>query len=118
MSKAAIVEAPRTTSRPRRNRPAALLAAGMAAVMIALVSLQPAKADEGGVSFWLPGQIGSLAAVPLQPGLSVTEIYYHWQGSAGGDVAAAREVTIGRFNPTLNVNLSGHVQALADLVLN
>jgi hypothetical protein len=29
-----------------------------------------AKADEGGLSFWLPGQFGSLAAAPLQPGLS------------------------------------------------
>jgi hypothetical protein len=24
-----------------------------------------AKADEGGVSFWLPGQFGSLAAAPF-----------------------------------------------------
>jgi len=27
-----------------------------------------AKADEGGVSFWLPGFFGSLAAAPQQPG--------------------------------------------------
>jgi hypothetical protein len=91
-----------------------------AALALAAVAALPAdsRADEGGVSFWLPGQFGSLAAVPLQPGLSVTEIYYHWQGSAGADVAASREVTIGRFNPTLNVNFSGRLQALADLVLN
>jgi hypothetical protein len=99
--------------RLRWTRRAAVAAAGLAIAGFSQVSL----ADEGGVSFWLPGQFGSLAAVPLQPGLSVTEIYYHWQGSAGGDVSAAREVTIGRFNPTLNVNLSGHVQALADLML-
>jgi hypothetical protein len=27
-------------------------------------------ADEGGISFWLPGTFGSLAAVPQQPGWS------------------------------------------------
>jgi hypothetical protein len=27
-----------------------------------------ATADEGGVSFWLPGFFGSLAAAPQQPG--------------------------------------------------
>jgi hypothetical protein len=30
-----------------------------------------AEADEGGVSFWIPGFFGSLAAAPLQPGMSV-----------------------------------------------
>jgi hypothetical protein len=32
---------------------------------------QVARADEGGVSFWLPGQFGSLAAVPVAPGWSL-----------------------------------------------
>jgi hypothetical protein len=50
-----------------------------------------ASADEGGVSFWLPGFFGSLAAAPQQPGWSVTNIYYHTSVSAGGDVALARE---------------------------
>jgi hypothetical protein len=36
-----------------------------------------ALADEGGVSFWLPGQFGSLAAVPQQPGWSFADVYYH-----------------------------------------
>jgi hypothetical protein len=36
-----------------------------------------ALADEGGVSFWLPGIYGSLAAVPAQPGWSLPVIYYH-----------------------------------------
>jgi hypothetical protein len=34
-----------------------------------------ALADEGGVSFWLPGLFGSLAAVPQQPGWSLATIY-------------------------------------------
>jgi hypothetical protein len=36
------------------------VAAGTAATSVA-------KADEGGVSFWIPGFFGSLAAAPLQP---------------------------------------------------
>ena len=69
-----------------------------AAVTIAAVTLTPqvSLADEGGVSFWLPGIFGSLAAVPQQPGWSLTTIYYHTSVSAGGDVGLAREVTIGR----------------------
>jgi len=50
----------------------------------------------GGVSFWLPGFFGSLAAAPQQPGWSLTSIYYHTSVSAGADVARAREITIGR----------------------
>ena len=33
------------------------------------------RADEGGVSFWLPGQFGSLAAVPTEPGWSLGTVY-------------------------------------------
>jgi hypothetical protein len=87
-----------------------------AAILAAAVTLPTAAlADEGGVSFWLPGIFGSLAAVPLSPGLTVNETYYHWQGQAGADVSAAREITIGRFNPTATLNLSGNLNALADL---
>ena len=55
-----------------------------------------ALADEGGVSFWVPGFFGSLAAVPQQPGWSLANIYYHTSVSAGADVARAREFTLGR----------------------
>jgi hypothetical protein len=36
------------------------------------------------VSFWLPGQFGSLAAVPPDPGFSLGMIYYHSSVDAGG----------------------------------
>jgi hypothetical protein len=45
------------------------------------------------------GQFGSLAAVPAILGWSFASIYYHTSISAGGNVAAARQATIGRFNP-------------------
>lgn len=35
------------------------------------------QADNGGISFWLPGQFGALAAVPTEPGWSLPLIYYH-----------------------------------------
>ena len=76
-----------------------------------------ATADEGGVSFWLPGIYGSLAAAPLQPGWSLATIYYHTSVSASGATAAAREVTIGRFSPTVNVDLNVNVHANVDLAL-
>lgn len=49
-------------------------------VLIGMPSI--ALADEGGVSLWLPGFFGSLAASPLQPGWSLTSIYYHTSVSA------------------------------------
>jgi hypothetical protein len=44
-----------------------------------------ARADEGGVSFWLPGQFGSFAAVQASPGWSLAALYYHASSDAGGD---------------------------------
>jgi hypothetical protein len=41
-------------------------------------------ADAGGLSFWLPGVMGSLAAVPGQPGWSWSTIYIHLDVSADG----------------------------------
>lgn len=74
-------------------------------------------ADEGGVSFWVPGLYGSLAAVPAQPGWSLAMINYFTSVSAAGAVGGSREVTIGRFNPTVKVNLNVNLSANADLVL-
>jgi hypothetical protein len=74
-----------------------------------------ALADEGGVSFWLPGLYGSLAAAPQEPGWSFANIYYHATVSAGGDVAAARQFSLGAFTRTVNVNLNANVNARADL---
>lgn len=53
---------------------------------LAAASLAPrAHADEGGVSFWLPGQFGSLIAVPGAPGWSATQLnYYSSVNSSGG----------------------------------
>jgi hypothetical protein len=49
-----------------------------------LVPSSEAKADQGGVSFWLPGLFGSLAAVPGNPGVSFSTIYIHPSVEAAG----------------------------------
>jgi hypothetical protein len=93
---------------------------GVAAIVLAPAIMffsQCALADEGGVSFWIPGLFGSLAATPEQPGWSLANIYYHTSVSAGADVARAREFTLGNVpgNVTLNANLNLHVNATGDL---
>jgi len=50
------------------------------------VGMLSAQADEGGTSFWLPGQFGSLNASPGDPGWSLPLIYYHASADAGGSV--------------------------------
>jgi hypothetical protein len=64
----------------RRSRQA--LAATV--VAITLLAAFPARADNGGVGFWLPGSMGTLAAVPGQPGWSITTVYLHLNALAGG----------------------------------
>jgi hypothetical protein len=90
-------------------------ASGLLAVAIAVPTA--ATADEGGVSFWLPGFFGSLAAAPQQPGWALTSIYYHTSVSAGADVARAREFATGRIPLTATANVSASLQARADLAL-
>jgi hypothetical protein len=49
---------------------------GIATSVLALAIMffsQCALADEGGVSFWIPGFFGSLAAAPQQEGWSLTK---------------------------------------------
>jgi hypothetical protein len=54
----------------------------MAAAVIGVTS-RAALADETGVSFWLPGTFGSLAAAPGQPGLQGATTFYHTSVEAG-----------------------------------
>jgi hypothetical protein len=58
-------------------------------------------ADEGGVSFWLPGQMGSFAGLPGDPGWSLATVYYHSSTSAGAEKAFPRG---GRINAGLDVS--------------
>ena len=56
-----------------------------------------ARADENGVSYWLPGQYGSFAATPGTPGWAWATLYYHGSVGAGGGQnsrAAARSMSV------------------------
>jgi len=102
---------------PGCSRQYLYLCAGAVAALLAS-PVQIARADEGGVSFWLPGFFGSLAAVPAQAtGWSVTSIYWHDSVSAGADVARAREFELGRIPANLTANVSANVNANLDLTL-
>src|ERR1700748_3010394 len=74
-----------------------------------------ALADENGISFWVPGFFGSLAATPQQPGWSLASIYYHTDVSGSGNIAVSRGITVGHFNSKLTPNVSANVHALADI---
>ncbi len=83
------------------------------------ITLSPslARADEGGVSFWLPGLYGSLAAAPQVPGWALGFVDIYTPVSASANAAAAREVTINKFSGTVNVNLNLNLSASPNLVL-
>ena len=80
-----------------------------------IVVTKTAQADEGGVGFWLPGLFGSLAAAPQVPGWSLGMIYIHDSVSASSNVATARAITIGQFNPTLTQSLNASLHATSDI---
>jgi hypothetical protein len=93
---------------------------GVAAIVMAsatILSSHGASADEGGVSFWVPGFFGSLAATPQQPGWSLATIDYHTSVSAGGNVALAREFEIGQVpgNVTATARLNASINATGNL---
>ena len=87
------------------------------AASCALAALAPkaALADEGGVSFWVPGLFGSLAATPQTPGFSLATIYYHTSVKAGPDVAFARQVSRGNITVPFTGNVDINLKARADL---
>jgi hypothetical protein len=90
-----------------------------AAAIAALLVLPngAARADESGISFWIPGFFGSLAATPTTPGWSMTTMYYHDQVSAGADVARAREFQIRNVPANLTATVNARVNATVDLGL-
>lgn len=90
------------------------------ALAFALACLGPciAHADEGGVSFWLPGLFGSLAAAPGTPGWSWADVYIHPQVSAGKNQAFANggQIDLG-INGTGNIVAFGPTYTLPQQVL-
>jgi len=75
------------------------------AAFIASIASPAALADEGGLSFWLPGNFGSFAAVPSEPGLALPLVYYHSKADEGGSATFPR-----------NGRITAGVNARADFV--
>jgi hypothetical protein len=76
----------RLTPDLRPLRRAAFGALGLALAPVSHV----AQADEGGVSFWIPGTYGSYAATPSEPGWSFETIYYHASDATRGNATFVR----------------------------
>jgi len=70
-----------------------------------------ALADASGVSFWLPGTFGSLAATPTVPGWAYETIYIHLQMSAGGGTSF---VTSNGIRGSVVAGLNAHADALVE----
>jgi hypothetical protein len=77
-----------------------------------------AYADEGGASFWLPGQYGSLAAAPAEPGFSLSMIYFHNSSDAGRSKNFSRggRITLG-LDVDIDLVLAVPTYVFADPVL-
>jgi hypothetical protein len=87
-----------------------MMVGGVCAFALA-VGPQQARADAGGVSFWLPGTFGSLAATPVAPGWAYETIYIHLQMSAGG---GKNFVTSGGVGGSVVAGLNAHADALVE----
>jgi hypothetical protein len=93
---------------------AARIAAVPIAGSIVVATATSSLADEGGVSFWVPGFFGSLAAAPQVPGFSFANVLYYSQVSAGGNVAFAKQVPLGNINVNFNGNFNANVHGSAE----
>src|SRR5262245_25331866 len=92
---------------------ASVIAAPLAGTIV-LSTATSSLADEGGVSFWVPGFFGSLAAAPQVPGFSLANVFYYNQVSAGGNVAFAKQVSLGNINVNFNGNFNANVRGSAE----
>jgi len=66
------------------------------------------RADEGGTSFWLPGQFGSFAALPSDPGWSLASVYFHSDADADRSVYSTKGT-----NLTLGLDVKQNVLLLS-----
>jgi hypothetical protein len=76
-----------------------------------------ARADENGVSFWLPGTFGSFAAATQTPGWSGAFTYYHASWAAGSEVARSNEIRIGRIPVNVSATVNGGLDTWGDLFM-
>jgi hypothetical protein len=83
-----------------------LVAAVFLTLCISASSADRARADAGGLSYWLPGTFGSLAAAPGVPGWAYSTIYLHVATAAQGDKEFVR-------GGSVVAGLNAHADAVA-----
>jgi hypothetical protein len=74
----------------------------LATAALSLLTPTLVRADEGGVSFWAPGQFGSFSATPSEPGFAVPVVYY----PASADAGRSKNFLVGG-NLTLGIDATG-----------
>ena len=94
-----------------------MVASGILVFAALAFAPQAAVADEGGISIWLPGLYGSLAATPQRPGWSLTSVYYHTSVKASGAAAASREFETGGLPSQATATVNSNLNADANLGL-
>ena len=84
-------------------------------VVVSIAASAPSGsfADEGGVSFWYPGTYGSLAALPQQPGWSLSVTHYHATVSARGFTGGTSAATDSNYNEHTDQVLFGAAYVFA-----
>lgn len=73
-----------------RSQDRAASALAVLACAATIAPSMPARADQGGVPFWMSGQFASLAAVPATPGWSLPVQGYYYDGSASASKSFPR----------------------------
>jgi hypothetical protein len=100
-------------------QPLRRIVASLIAVLVVLTAgAIDADADEAGISFWVPGTYGALAAAPLPQGFSLAEVYYHSPVKAGADVATAIQIPRAGVMAKLPATLDLHLGVQTDLMLS
>ena len=100
----------------RSNKPGSRVINYAAAVAALVLCADVSHADQGGSSFWFPGQFASLVAMQQTPGWALSVIDYHSGVAATGGAAAAKEILAGKIPANVNVNLNLSLSGRADLV--
>ena len=101
------------------HQPLRRVVASLIAVLVVLTAgAIDADADEAGISFWVPGTYGALAAAPLPQGFSLAEVYYHSPVKAGADVATAIQIPRAGILTKLPATLDFHLGVQTDLMLS
>jgi hypothetical protein len=78
----------------------------VAAFVLMLSPWAGVHADEGGTSFWLPGQYASFAAAAPPPGWSIATELYYYSGSAPDSASQAAAVPPGTRSQSTQLSLS------------